>query len=387
MATVNLASFRREVHEFIAAELPADVRREVRAGRKLTRERQTEWQRRLWRRGWIAPSWPVEHGGCAWTAAQQHVFDEECVAGDAPFVNPFGLFRAGPVLIAHGTPAQRARFLPGMLDSSTWWCQGYSEPGAGSDLAALSLRADRRDDSYVLNGTKTWTSQAHLADWMFALVRTGRAAKPREGITFLLIDMRSPGLQVRPIALMDGRDHVNEVHFHDVEVPEEHRVGGEGQGWACSQVVLGHERLQNAAVPQTLRLLARARSLAQERRDDQQRPLIADPLWSARLTELESQLMAHAAVHRRFLEQAEGRTPGPEVSMLKIRGAELRQAVGALIVELLQHDALRIDDEPGVESQSPWPLVQEFLYSRASSIYGGSNEIQRNILARQVLGL
>ena len=387
MAALNLARFRQDVREFMAAELPSDIRREVRAGRKLSRERQTEWQRRLWRRGWIAPSWPVEHGGCAWTAAQQHVFDEECVAGDAPFVNPFGLLRAGPVLIAHGTQAQRARFLPGMLDSSTWWCQGYSEPGAGSDLAALSLRAERRGDVYVLNGTKTWTSQAHVADWMFALVRTSRAGRPREGISFLLIDMRSPGLHVRPIALMDGRHHVNEVHFQDVEVPVDQRVGAEGQGWACSQVVLGHERMQIAEVPQTRRLLAHARKLARERRDEQRQPLIADPLWAARLIELEAQLMAHAAVHRRFLEQAEGRTPGPEVSMLKIRGAELRQAVGALIVDLLRHDALRVDDGQGVDATSHWPLVQEFLYSRASTIYGGSNEIQRNILARQVLGL
>lgn len=385
--TKHLDHFRQEVRGFIASELTPETRLLVQSGQALTRDQQTDWQRRLWRKGWIAPGWPVEFGGCDWTAAQRHVFEEECVTGDAPFVNPFGLFRAGPVILAHGSQEQKERFLPSILDSSTWWCQGYSEPGAGSDLAALSLRAERHGDRYILNGTKTWTSQAHLADWMFALVRTARGANPREGISFLLIDMRSQGLEVRPIPLIDGKRHVNEVHFTNVEVPIANLVGKEGLGWSCAQVVLGHERLQIAEVPQTRRLLSRAYALASTTTDAHGTTLIKDPQWGMRLADLDVQLMAHAAVHKRFIDQAEGKTPSSEVSMLKIRGAELRQATNALIVDLLDLDALRTPSGNHTGANSQWSRVQEFLYSQASTIYGGTNEVQRNILAKHVLGL
>ena len=374
-AAAHLEAFRAEVREFLATRLPEDVRADVAAGRPLDRARQTEWQRRLRRRGWIAPGWPAAWGGCAWTPRQHHVFDQECVDADAPFVNPFGLFRAGPVILAFGTPAQQERFLPGILDSGTWWCQGYSEPGAGSDLANLSLRADRHGDRYVLNGTKTWTTQAHLADWMFLLARTHRTERPREGISFLLVDLKTPGIRIRPIELLDHRPHVSEVHFQDVEVPVDQRIGEEGQGWRCSAVVLGHERLQIAEVPQSQRLLRRLVALLR------QTGLIEKPAWRLRLGDAAAQLRAHAFVHRQSLEQAEGRAPGPEVSMLKLRGAELRQLLNDLIVEALGVAALSYPDGPSAAQ------VQEFLYSRASTIYGGSNEIQRNILARQVLGL
>ncbi len=387
-----LQAFRAEVRDFIARELPPDVRADVAAGVPLDRARQTDWQRRLWRRGWIAPGWPEAWGGCRWSAAQQHAFDEECVAADAPFVNPFGLFRAGPVLLAFGTPAQQQRFLPGILDSSTWWCQGYSEPGAGSDLAALSLRAERRGDHYLLNGTKTWTTQAHLADWMFCLVRTGRGPRPRDGITFLLVDLRSPGITVRPIPLLDLQPHVNEVHFDDVRVPLDQRLGEEGGGWACSAVVLGHERLQIAEVPQSQRLLARLVALAAATPGPDGRPLTEDRPWRQRLAMLHARWLAHAHVHRRFLERAEGRPPGPEVSMLKLRGSELRQQINELAVDTLGAAALRYGAAAGLEpATGPAALrdavLRDFLYSRASTIYGGSSEIQRNILARQVLQL
>lgn len=374
------------MRDFLAVELAPDMREAIRAGRQLSRDRQTEWQRRLWRRGWIAPGWPAEYGGCDWTAEQRHVFDEECVEHDAPFVNPFGLFRVGPVIWTFGSEDQRKRFLPGILDSSQWWCQGYSEPGAGSDLAALSLNAERKGDFYLLNGTKTWTTQAHLADWMFALVRTGRGMKSRDGISFLLVDMKSPGLTVRQIPIMDGRRHVNEVHFDNVSVPTSQRVGEEGQGWAASTVLLGHERLQIAEVPQTRRLLDRAKELARKRLGDDGRPLIEHAHWATRLVDLEAQWASHAAVHRRFVSEAEGRAPGAEVSMLKVRGSELRQAVNALTMELLGIDALYLEPSQLSQTGHPQALVQEFLYSRASTIYGGSNEIQRNILARKVLG-
>ncbi len=389
-AQTELETFRAEVRDFIARELPADVRDDVAAGVAIDRARQTDWQRRLWRRGWIAPGWPEAWGGCRWSAAQQHAFDEECVAADAPFVNPFGLFRAGPVLLAHGTEAQKARFLPGILDSSTWWCQGYSEPGAGSDLAALALRAECRGDHYLLNGSKTWTTQAHLADWMFCLVRTGRGERPRDGISFLLVDMRSPGLTVRPIPLLDLQPHVNEVHFEDVRVPLDQRVGEEGGGWACSAVVLGHERLQIAEVPQSRRLLGRLAALAVATPGPDGRPLAEDRLWRQRLAALHARWAAHAHVHRQFLERAAGRTPGPEVTMLKLRGSELRQQINELAVDTLGAAALRYGPAPGDDAPAAArrdAVLRDFLYSRASTIYGGSNEIQRNILAQRVLGL
>jgi alkylation response protein AidB-like acyl-CoA dehydrogenase len=378
--SADLQAFRAEVRDFLAQELPPDVRADVAAGLPLSRERQTDWQRRLQRRGWLAPGWPARWGGCDWSPRQHHVFDEQCVLADAPFVNPFGLFRAGPVILAFGTPEQQQRFLPGILDSSTWWCQGYSEPGAGSDLAALSLRAERHGDRYVLHGTKTWTTQAHLADWMFLLARTHATERPRDGISFFLVDLRSPGIHIRPIELLDHRPHVSEVHFEDVEVPLDQRIGAEGQGWACSAVVLGHERLQIAEVPQSQRLLRRLLALLRETTGEDGRPLAEHAGWRARVADAAAQLRAHAFVHRQFLEQAEGRPPGPEVSMLKLRGAELRQVLNDLIVEVLGSAALAY---PGGTSA---PLVQEFLYSRAATIYGGTNEIQRNILARQLLG-
>ena len=381
----GLDEFRAQVRAFLAAELPTDIRADVAAGRSPGRERQTEWQRLLQRRGWIAPGWPQAWGGCSWTARQHHVFDEECVLADAPFVNPFGLFRAGPVLLAHGTQQQQRRFLPGILDSSTWWCQGYSEPGAGSDLASLSLRAERRGDRYVLDGTKTWTTQAHLADWMFLLARTHRTERPRDGISFFLVDLRTPGITIRPIELLDHRPHVSEVHFEGVEVPADQRVGEEGRGWACSAVVLGHERLQIAEVPQSQRLLRRLIALLRESAGEDGRPLLAHGAWRQRLADAHCQLQAHACVHRKFLEAAEGRTPGPDVSMLKLRGAELRQMLNELVVEALSLRAIAAGSDGGGEAALP--LVQEYLYSRASTVYGGSNEIQRNILARNVLGL
>lgn len=405
----DLEGFREEVRDFIARELPADVRADVASGKPIDRTRQTAWQRSLWRRGWIAPGWPEAWGGCRWSAAQQHAFDEECVAADAPFVNPFGLFRAGPVLLAFGTPAQQKRFLPGILDSSTWWCQGYSEPGAGSDLAALSLRAECHGDHYRLNGTKTWTTQAHLADWMFCLVRTGRGSRPRDGISFLLVDMRSRGITVRPIPLLDLEPHVNEVHFEDVEVPIDQRLGDEGEGWACSAVVLGHERLQIAEVPQSRRLLTRLATLAASTPGTAGRPWAEDPLWRQRFAALHARWVAHAHLHRCFLERSGSQPPGPEVSMLKLRGSELRQQINELAVDTLGAAALRYEsslmdgaqvhavagapqdvDKHSTLSQTDQlrdAVLREFLYSRASTIYGGSSEIQRNILARQLLRL
>ena len=228
-------AFRREVRAFMAARLPADIGTRVRAGLPVAKADTVRWQELLFERGWIAPGWPIEHGGCAWTPTQRYIFDEETVAGDAPFVNPFGLDRVAPVIIRYGSEDQQRRFLPRILDSTDWWCQGYSEPGAGSDLAALTTRAERSGDVYRVTGQKTWTSFAHCADWMFCLARTSRGNRPQEGISFLLIDMRAPGVTVRPIAILDGLPHVSDVFLDQVEVPVEHCVGGEGRGWECAK--------------------------------------------------------------------------------------------------------------------------------------------------------
>jgi alkylation response protein AidB-like acyl-CoA dehydrogenase len=385
---VNLAfspeeeTFRREVRAFIAAALPDDVRARVRAGLPVSKDDTVRWQRILQARGWIAPGWPVEHGGCAWTPTQRYLFDCETVAGDAPFVNPFGLDRVGPVILAYGSAAQKATFLPRILDSTHWWCQGYSEPGAGSDLAALTTRAERRGDIYVVSGQKTWTSFAHCADWMFCLARTSFEARPRDGISFLLIDMKSRGVTVRPIAILDGLPHVSEVFLDGVEVPVAQRVGAEGQGWACARLLLGFERIQIAEVPQTRRLLGIARRVAPP----------GDPAWAARLVEAEIDLLAHeTTVLRTLAEFAQGGAPGPAASMLKVVGSELRQRVTDLIVAaagpaLARYEPALLDD---ADADTAFRAAQtaHWLYSRASTIYGGANEVQKNILARAVLGL
>ena len=383
-------AFRREVRAFMAARLPADIGTRVRAGLPVAKADTVRWQELLFERGWIAPGWPIEHGGCAWTPTQRYIFDEETVAGDAPFVNPFGLDRVAPVIIRYGSEDQRRRFLPRILDSTDWWCQGYSEPGAGSDLAALTTRAERSGDVYRVTGQKTWTSFAHCADWMFCLARTSRGNRPQEGISFLLVDMRAPGVTVRPIAILDGLPHVSDVFLDGVEVPVEHCVGGEGRGWECAKYLLGFERIQIAEVPQSKRLLATLKRVA-TREMKGGRPLAKDARFAARVAQVEIDLRAHEVTVLRVLaEFAAGRAPGPRASMLKIVGAQVRQRLTDLIVEALYPQAQGYEpamlDLPGPMGESAANMAH-WLYSRASSIYGGSNEIQRNILAKAVLGL
>jgi alkylation response protein AidB-like acyl-CoA dehydrogenase len=384
---VNLAfsaaeeAFRSEVRDFIAEHLPEDIRIRVMAGLPTGKADVVRWQKILRARGWIAPGWPVEHGGCAWTPVQRYLFDCETVEGDAPFVNPFGLDRVAPVILRFGTPAQQRRYLPPILDSEHWWCQGYSEPGAGSDLARLSTRAVRDGDVYRVSGQKTWTSFAHCADWMFCLVRTGDAARPQDGISFLLVDMKSPGITVRPIDILDGLPHVSEVFFDDVRVPVDQRIGAEGEGWACARVLLGFERIQIAEVPQSKRLLAHLKRIAP----------IGDAAWAAKVAEIEIDLLAHEwTVLRTLTRFAAGGAPGPEASMLKVTGSELRQRITDLIVAAPGPAGLRYEPDDiaagGARAESAAP-VAHWLYSRASSIYGGTNEVQKNILARAVLGL
>ncbi len=384
--TATERAFRDEVRGFIAAELPDDLRGKLRDGRPLVRADYQRWQRLLHARGWGAGGWPAEHGGAGWTPVQRYLFDVETALGDAPFIPPFGLYRLGPVLYTHGTPAQRERFLPPLLDGTHWWCQGYSEAGAGSDLAALRTRARLLPGGdWELEGAKLWTSNAHWSDWMFCLARTRDGGKPQQGISFFLVPMDAPGLGVRPVPTFDGLHHVNEVLLDRVRVPADHLVGAEGQGWTLSRLLLGFERVQIAEVPQSQRLLARVQALAPPMQG------MAGRRWRARLAEAAITLRAHELTTLRLLTAA-GDDPGPLASMLKVVGADIRQALTRLALEALGPDTLpyepgwlrQPDDAPGGSAPS---LAAHYLYSRASSIYGGSNEIQRNILARQVLDL
>jgi alkylation response protein AidB-like acyl-CoA dehydrogenase len=346
------------------------------------------------RQGWLAPGWPQEFGGTGWSAVQKHIFDEECFAAGAPKVVSFGLKMVAPVIIKFGTAQQKAHFLPRILSCEDWWCQGYSEPGAGSDLSSLKTRAVREGDHYVVNGQKTWTTLAHYADWMFCLVRTDPEARQQRGISFLLIDMKTPGISVRPIITLDGEHEVNEVFFDNVRVPVANLVGEENHGWTCAKYLLTHERTSIGGIAQNKALLTRLKRIAsQEVRDGQ--PLIEDPLFRAQVAEVEMQLMAAEMSNLRTLAATQnGDVPGAESSFLKIRGTEIRQAITYLIGKAVGPYALPfIEDELGYGSE---PLLYtdyssaatyQYLDARKASIYGGANEIQKNIIAKMILEL
>ncbi len=383
--TAEEQAFAAEVRAFAQRALPADIRGAVDAGEHVAAEHIARWQQILHKQGWGAPTWPREWGGPGWDPIRQHLFDEENMVAGAPRQLPFGLRMVGPVLMKFGTPAQQQRFLPRIPSAEDWWCQGYSEPGAGSDLASLSTKAVRKGDRYIVNGQKTWTTLAQYADWIFCLVRTDPEAKKQEGISFLLIDMKAKGVTVRPIIMLDGCHEVNEVFFDDVEVPVEQRVGEENQGWTIAKYLLEHERTGIANVGINKRELARAKRLAREKLRNG-KPLAFDPLFSARLAEVEVELMALDVLNLRVLAAARDRgSPGPMASMLKIKGSELYQRIAELILETQGKAALpcRFDDGRWMQD----PAAAFYLNLRKVTIYGGSNEIQRNIVAKHVLEL
>jgi len=394
--TADEIAFRDEVNAFLNEHLPAAVRHKVLNGQHLERDDYLCWQKALHARGWGGPSWPKAHGGTGWNAVQQYLFDEACALAGAPRLVPFGLKMVGPVIMAFGNAAQQARFLPKILSGEEWWCQGYSEPGSGSDLASVKTRAVRDGAHYVVNGQKTWTTLGQYADWIFCLVRTDPEAKPQRGISFLLIDMKSPGITVRPIITMDGTHEVNEVFFEDVRVPVENLVGEENRGWTYAKFLLGHERTNIAGIGIAKRELERLKRIARaERRNG--RPLLDDPLFAARVSQLEIELMALEITNLRVLSgEAEGRAPGPEASILKIRGSEIQQGIVELMTEALGPYALPdlraaiaaagYQGDLAGPAYATTPTVQ-YLNLRKLSIYGGSNEIQRNIIAQMILGL
>jgi len=388
-------AFREQVRAFVRAELPADISRKVLEHKRLAKEDYVRWQKVLHRKGWIAPGWPVEYGGTGWNAVQKHIFDEECAEAGAPPVIAFGVSMVGPVIIAFGSPWQKQHYLPRILSSEDWWCQGYSEPGAGSDLASLKTRAERSGDKYVVNGQKTWNTLGQYADMIFCLVRTSVTAKRQEGISFLLIDMRSPGVTVRPIITLEGEHEVNEIWFENVEVPVENLVGEEGRGWSYAKYLLGHERSGIPAVARSKRELRLLKHIASQEQKDGQ-PLSQDPRFRDKIARLEIDIMSLEITNLRVASaEREGRAPGPEASILKIRGTEIQQALTELMMEAVGPYALPylpqawgehwLGEHVGPEYAAP--LAARYFNYRKVTIYGGSNEIQRNIIAQHILGL
>jgi hypothetical protein len=387
--------FADEVRAFIATHLPAAVAHKVAHDQHLSKADVQAWQGPLAAKGWLAYTWPLEHGGTGWSPRQQFIFEALCSEHDCPPINPLGLRMVGKVIQHFGTPWQRERFLPPIRESHEWWCQGYSEPNAGSDLASLATRAERRGDRYVVNGQKIWTSYAHWADWMFCLVRTSRESKSQHGISFLLIDMKSPGIEVRPIVQLDGTHNFNQVFFSDVEVPAHQLVGEEGQGWTCAKYLLTHERLETASLPACQRTMRRLRQVAFAPLDGGPAPA-DEPALLAQLVDADVRLTALQLRVLSFLEQQDqGQALGPEVSELKIRGTELYQRLLELLMLAAGPDALAYhrafvlgtDVEPAFGPAFAASAAPRYFKWRSMSILGGSNEIQRNVVAKAVLGI
>jgi alkylation response protein AidB-like acyl-CoA dehydrogenase len=397
--TAEEVAFRQQVRVFLEQSLPPDIQQKVLNGLILERDDYVRWQCILHAQGWGGASWPAEFGGPGWTAVQQYIFEEECAAAGAPRAIPFGLKMVAPVIMAFGSKAQQERYLPRILAAEEWWCQGYSEPGAGSDLASLKTRAERVKgddaDHYVVNGQKTWTTLGQYADWIFCLVRTDPEVKPQRGISFLLIDMKTPGITVRPIITMDGAHEVNEVWFDNVRVPVENLIGEENKGWTYAKFLLGHERTNIAGIGIAKRELARLKRIASLETKNG-KPLIKDPLFAARISQVEIDLTALEITNLRVLSaEAQRRAPGPEASILKIKGTEIQQAITELLTQAVGPYALPFRREAmaaGYQGDAIGPfysvsLAANYLNMRKLSIYGGSNEIQKNIISQMILGL
>jgi len=388
-------AFADEVRAFVHKNLSPATRQKTFSGKHYDRDDHMVWQQALGRQGWLAYTWPKKYGGPGWDVTQRFLFENVLAEEGAPRIIPFGVKMVGPVIYTFGSDAQKERFLPGIRQSTVSWCQGYSEPGAGSDLANLRTRAVREGDHYIVNGQKTWTSFAHWGDWIFCLVRTNPDAKPQEGISFLLIDMKTPGVTVRPIIMLDGAHHVNDVFLDNVKVPLGNRIGKEGEGWTCAKFLLANERLGIAEVPASKRGVRSLRDIARSEPADGA-TLADDPAFTARIADLDLQVQALEMSELRALSaMAQGGAPGPEVSTLKIRGSEIQQRIAELAMEAVGEYAQpyqpgmlfeNTNETPVGPDHAP-PAAPRYFNMRKTSIYGGSNEIQKNIVSKMVLGL
>jgi alkylation response protein AidB-like acyl-CoA dehydrogenase len=400
--TAEDLKFRDEVRDFIKKNYPAETAAEVRQSRNghISKEKMVEWQKKLYQRGWIAPNWPKEYGGAGFTQTQKYIFEMEMAAAHGPYISPFGLKMVAPVIMRFGTDAQKKRFLPKILSSEETWCQGYSEPWSGSDLASLKTRAVRQGDHYVVNGSKIWTTLAQYADWIFCLVRTSTEGKPQDGISFLLIDMKSPGIRIEPIITADNtrvanRHEVNQVFFTDVKVPVENLVGEENKGWTCAKYLLEFERGGQAYGPRLQSAYEGLRSLASGQHASSGEALMDDPDFRDRMAMLAIEIEAVVANELRFFTTLKtGEAPGPMSSVVKLRGTEVIQKIGEMAVEALGYYADPFTELRPVNANVP-PIGPEgadavaprYFNGRKVTIYGGSSEVQRNIMAKVVLGL
>jgi pimeloyl-CoA dehydrogenase large subunit len=391
--TEDELKFRAEVRAFVRDNLPASIREKTVAGRRLSKEDYERWTRILAAKGWGAPHWPQAWGGTGWSPIKLSIFLDETQRGNAPEPVAFGVNMVGPVIYTFGSEAQKQRFLPRIIDLSDWWCQGFSEPGAGSDLASLRTTARCDADNWVISGQKTWTTMAQYADWIFVLARTNAQAKKQEGISFFLVDMKTPGITVKPIQTIDGGHEVNEVFFDDVRVPADGLVGEENKGWDYAKFLLANERNGIARVGVSKARLDRVRQLASIPVYGSG-PKIEDPFFRAKLSEVEVELKALEMTQMRVISNRRNAgKPDPASSVLKIKGSEIQQATTDLLMEVVGPYALPYR-EPGDMSNEPpvgpdWasPLAPIYFNNRKVSIYGGSNEIQRSIIAKAILGL
>ena len=386
-------AFREEVRQFLAEKLPKELSEKVRRGQELTKDDHERWHAILNEQGWLATNWPKEFGGAAWNAVQRHIFEEEAAAHHAPRIVPFGLSMLAPVLQKFGSKEQQDYWLPRILSGEDWWCQGYSEPGAGSDLASLKTTAVKDGDHYIVNGQKTWTTLGQHANMIFCLVRTNKEVKQQEGISFLLIDMETPGITVRPIILLDGGAEVNEVFFDNVKVPVENLVGEENKGWTYAKYLLTHERTNIAGVGFSQAGLQAVKRIAKSEMAGG-RPLIENPHFAARVAQAEIDLMAMATTNLRIISKAAaGQAPGVESSMLKVKGTIIRQEINDLARRAagvyampFASEAVAGSNDALPDPNDAGPVAAQYFNNRKLSIFGGSNEIQRGIIAKTMLG-
>ncbi|WP_374299752.1 acyl-CoA dehydrogenase family protein [Ferrovibrio sp.] len=396
--TADELAFRDEVRRFIEQNFDSEMRAAMARTRTgyIAKHLHIRWQKALNEKGWLAPNWPVEYGGPGWTPTQRYIYEQEMSSAGAPIVVPFGPRMLAPVIMKFGTEAQKKKYLPDILASNTWWCQGYSEPGAGSDLASLQMKAEDKGDHFLCNGSKIWTSEAQHADMIFCLVRTAQTKKPQEGISFLLIDMKSPGVTVSPIVTIDeaseGMQEVNQVFFDDVKVPKENLVGELNQGWTCAKYLLEFER-GNAYSGHLKRHLAHLRKMAKAEQAHGA-PLAQDPDFAAKLAQAEMDIMAMEMLELRVLGGTKsGQNLGAASSMLKTRGTELQQLVTELSAEAVGYYAspftplIEGSNEPTIGPDYADGAAPRYLNMRKVTIYAGSNEIQRNIMSKLILGL
>ncbi len=387
-------AFREQVRSFLQENLPPELQQKVLARKRLTKDETVRWHKILNKQGWVAPGWPLEYGGTGWTGLQRHIWSEECALAGAPAVLGFGINLLAPVLMGFASEEQKRHYLPRILNADDWWCQGYSEPGAGSDLASLKTRAVRQGDHYIVNGQKTWTTLGQHANMIFCLVRTGTEGPKQVGISFLLIDMKTPGISVRPIITLDEDHEVNEVFFDNVKVPLENLVGEENKGWTYAKFLLGHERTGIAAIGPSKRELKRLKHYAQ-RQQKNGLPLLSDPAFSRKVATIEIELMALEMTALSLVADGASKKIGPESSLLKVKGTEISQGISELFVEAAGPAALAFD-KPYLEGRSAHSvtgdddaaaLAAHYFNLRKITIFGGSNEIQKNVISKMILGL